>query len=101
MCGRKKQGRREKLFKSLSNYKSQTTEMPSTGGIWQHEFRLTDRTYVIQKLVLADANHTKKMFVFHRSKSQIFLNGIPGHVSVHCAYYFYKENPQISLGVKI
>ena len=54
-----------------------------------------------KKLVLADANHTKKTFVFHGSKSQIFFNGIPGQVSVHCAYYFYKENPQISLGVKI
>ena len=101
MCGREKQGRREKLFKSLSNYRNQTTEMPSTGGIWQPEFRLTDRIPVFQKLVLADANHTKKTFVFHGSKSQIFFNGIPGHVSVHRAYYFYKENPQIPLGVRI
>ena len=52
MCGREKQGGREKLFKPLSNYKSQTTEMPSTGGIWQPECRLTDRIHVIQKLVL-------------------------------------------------
>lgn len=59
---------------------------------------------IIQKSALADLTTLERSGSWFKGievQYLFFSSGIPGHGSVHSTYHFYKENPQISPGIKI